>query len=136
MPVRGAEAPPGAVRDGGYAAAPARGGHTKRHGRRHRKHRTRTSATLGDDAPDGASGLAAAGASSDANAEPPVSDVDLNTADESELETLPGIGPSLASRIVTFREVNGPFASPDDLLDVSGMTEARLNAIQPYVTTR
>ncbi len=118
VPVRGAEAPAGGERDGGYAAT-ASGGHAKRHGRRHRKRRARAAPTLGD-----------------ANAEPPTSVVDLNSAGESELETLPGIGPSLASRIVTFREVNGPFTSPEDLLDVGGMTEARLNAIQPYVTTR
>jgi len=119
VPVRGAEAPAGGERDGGYASAASSGGHAKRHGRRHRKRRARAAPTLGD-----------------ANAEPPTSVVDLNSAGESELETLPGIGASLASRIVTFREVNGPFTSPEDLLDVGGMTEARLNAIQPYVTTR
>jgi competence protein ComEA len=62
--------------------------------------------------------------------------VDLNSADENELETLPGIGASLAERIVAFREANGPYASPDDLLDVGGMTQSRLDAIVPYVTTR
>jgi competence protein ComEA len=83
----------------------------------------------------------AADAASDAGPSPPDADpaatvVDLNSADENELEALPGIGASLAERIVAFREANGPYASPDDLLDVGGMTQSRLDAIEPYVTTR
>jgi competence protein ComEA len=58
--------------------------------------------------------------------------VDLNVADENELETLPGIGPALAGRIVEFRETNGPFSSLDDLLDVGGMTQRKLDEIEPY----
>jgi competence protein ComEA len=60
--------------------------------------------------------------------------VDLNTADENELETLPGVGATLAQRIVAFRELTGAFASPDDLLDVAGVTQSKLDAIEPYVT--
>jgi len=58
--------------------------------------------------------------------------VDLNLADENELETLPGIGPALAGRIVEFREANGPFGSLDDLLDVGGMTQRKLDDLEPY----
>ncbi len=58
--------------------------------------------------------------------------VDLNLADENELETLPGIGPALAGRIVEFRETNGPFSSLDDLLDVGGMTQRKLDDLEPY----
>jgi competence protein ComEA len=58
--------------------------------------------------------------------------VDLNVADENELETLPGIGPALASRIVAFREANGPYGSLDDLLDVGGMTQRKLDDLEPY----
>ncbi|MBV9102737.1 MAG: ComEA family DNA-binding protein [Candidatus Eremiobacteraeota bacterium] len=67
---------------------------------------------------------------------PPAQPIDLNAADETQLEQLPGIGPSLASRIVTFREVNGPYHSVDELLDVAGMTDRRLQDIDPYVTVR
>lgn len=63
----------------------------------------------------------------------PAQAVDLNTADQSALAALPGIGPQLASRIVAFREANGPFASADELLDVSGITQHRYDAIAPYV---
>ncbi len=62
--------------------------------------------------------------------------VDLNAADAATLATIPGIGPGLAERIVAFRQANGPFASVDELLDVSGITDRRLDAILPYVVAR
>lgn len=55
--------------------------------------------------------------------------VDLNTADATTLETLPGIGPVLAERIVAWREENGPFASVDELGDVSGIGPALLEQL-------
>jgi competence protein ComEA len=58
--------------------------------------------------------------------------VDLNTADAAALETLPGIGPALAARIVEFREANGPFASLDDLLDVAGTSPRLVEELAPY----
>ncbi len=67
---------------------------------------------------------------------PPAETVDLNHADESTLEELPGVGPALAERIVAFRELNGPFASLTDLLDVNGMSDSRLEEISPYATVR
>jgi competence protein ComEA len=115
-------------------AEPVRKAHRKR-ARKHRKPRAATvDASYGD--ASGASDASDASAASAVAADPPTETVDLNTADENELETLPGIGASLAARIVEFREINGPFASPDDLLDVGGMTQGRLDAIEPYVTTR
>jgi competence protein ComEA len=66
----------------------------------------------------------------------PASHVDLNTADAETLATIPGIGGGLAQRIVAFRQQNGPFATVDELLDVSGITEHRLDALIPYVTVR
>ncbi|MBV8368487.1 MAG: ComEA family DNA-binding protein [Candidatus Eremiobacteraeota bacterium] len=67
---------------------------------------------------------------------PPAAQVDLNSADAETLATIPGIGPGLAERIVAFRTTNGAFASVDELLDVSGITEHRLDAILPYVVAR
>ena len=67
---------------------------------------------------------------------PPSEAVDLNHADANSLAELPGIGPRLAERIVAFRELNGPFASLDDLLDVGGMTDARLQEVAPYAVLR
>jgi competence protein ComEA len=60
--------------------------------------------------------------------------VDLNTADESELAELPGIGPTLAARIVEFRALNGPFVSVDGLADVAGITPARLDELMPLLS--
>jgi competence protein ComEA len=64
---------------------------------------------------------------------PPVARVDLNHAGVAELETLPGIGQRLAERIVAFREQNGPFAALDELLDVNGLSERVVDALEPYV---
>jgi competence protein ComEA len=59
--------------------------------------------------------------------------VDLNTADQAALETLPGIGPALAGRILAWRDEHGRFSSVDDLLDVSGIGDARLADLRPRV---
>jgi competence protein ComEA len=59
--------------------------------------------------------------------------VDINRADAAELETLPGVGPVLAQRIATFREENGPFATIEDLLDVPGIGEAKLEGLRDAV---
>ena len=60
--------------------------------------------------------------------------LDLNTASAPELERLPGIGEKLAAAIVGWREANGPFRSPEDLLQVPGIGEKRLEAIRDLVT--
>ncbi|GAA1487585.1 ComEA family DNA-binding protein [Brachybacterium sacelli] len=56
--------------------------------------------------------------------------IDLNSASAAELEELPGVGPAIAQRIVEHREKNGPFASVDDLLEVSGIGPATLEEIR------
>jgi competence protein ComEA len=70
-------------------------------------------------------------------AERPVADapvVDLNSADAATLAELPGIGPTLAERIVEFRTLNGPFTSVDGLADVAGITPQRLDTLMPLLT--
>ena len=56
--------------------------------------------------------------------------VDLNTADQKALESLPGIGPALAKKIMEGR----PFKSVDDLSRIKGMTKAKIDAIKDKVT--
>jgi competence ComEA-like helix-hairpin-helix protein len=60
--------------------------------------------------------------------------IDLNSADELELQKLPGIGEGLSAAIVADREENGPFSSVEDLLRVPGIGEKRLAAIRDLVT--
>jgi competence protein ComEA len=60
--------------------------------------------------------------------------VNVNTAAETDLEALPGIGPVLAQRIIDYRTQHGPFASVDDLLDVSGIGPATLDEFRSLVT--
>ena len=59
--------------------------------------------------------------------------IDLNTASAQELETLPGIGPTLANAIVQYR-AQQRFASVDDLNSVPGIGEKKLNDIRPHVS--
>ncbi|MFV1970608.1 MAG: helix-hairpin-helix domain-containing protein, partial [Acidimicrobiia bacterium] len=71
-----------------------------------------------------------AGAPSGATAE---SGIDLNTASASALESLPGVGPVLAERIVAFRTERGPFATVEDLLDVPGIGESKLASMRDAI---
>jgi len=66
---------------------------------------------------------------------PPVGGlVNINTADAALLETVPGIGPTIASRIIAYREENGPFERVDDLTKVAGIGPATMEKIKPFVT--
>lgn len=60
--------------------------------------------------------------------------ININTANATELEDLPGIGQTLAERIVTYREANGPFATPDDLRKVPGIGAKLFEEISPLIT--
>jgi competence protein ComEA len=60
--------------------------------------------------------------------------VDLNTADETTLETLPEVGPVTAQSIITWRTQHGGFSSVDQLLEVDGIGDATLAKLTPYVT--
>src|SRR3989344_5699695 len=60
--------------------------------------------------------------------------VNINTADQATLETLSGIGPSKAQAIITYRTDNGPFATIEDIMNVSGIGTATFNGIKDYIT--
>lgn len=60
--------------------------------------------------------------------------VDVNTADASELERLPGVGSALARRIVEDRESHGAFSSVEDLTRVRGIGPETRERLEPYVT--
>jgi len=59
--------------------------------------------------------------------------VDVNTADARQLGSVPGIGVAIAERIVAVRERDGAFETYDQLLDVAGMTQSRLDRAEPFL---
>lgn len=60
--------------------------------------------------------------------------MDLNSSSRRELETLPGIGITLANRIVAYRDEHGFFLQINDLTNVSGIGKKRLQQLKPFVT--
>ncbi|MCG3210852.1 MAG: ComE operon protein 1 [Anaerolineae bacterium] len=60
--------------------------------------------------------------------------INLNTATIDELDTLPGIGPAIAKRIIEYRDTAGRFTSIEEITQVSGIGEATLAKIRPLIT--
>jgi competence protein ComEA len=60
--------------------------------------------------------------------------VNLNSADQAALETLPGVGPSIAAAILQHREREGAFERVEDLLEVAGIGPSRLAQLEPLVS--
>jgi competence protein ComEA len=60
--------------------------------------------------------------------------ININTASATELEALPGVGEVIAQAIVDFRTENGPFATAEDLLDVSGIGDATFAEMEDLIT--
>ncbi|RFA21869.1 hypothetical protein B7R25_05915 [Subtercola boreus] len=60
--------------------------------------------------------------------------VNVNTADQAALETLPQVGPALAQRIIAWRTANGRFTQLDDLKNVTGIGDKTFEALKPLVT--
>lgn len=79
-------------------------------------------------------GVAASAASVPGAGSPPGALVNINTATQAELETLPGIGPVTAQAILQWRTDNGAFSAVDELMEVSGIGEATLADVAPFVT--
>lgn len=62
--------------------------------------------------------------------------VNINTATQSELESLTGIGPSMASKIIDYRDKNGKFKSKEDIKNVPGIGSSKYESIKDEITTK
>ena len=62
--------------------------------------------------------------------------VNINSAGQAELERLPGIGPSLAKKILDFRQKNGQFKTANDLMAVPGIGEKKLEQLKSLITVK
>ena len=62
--------------------------------------------------------------------------ININTADATTLQTLPGIGPQKADAIIRFREENGPFKKIEDLMKVSGIGEKTFEKLKEQITAQ
>ena len=82
----------------------------------------------------GAGGGAAGAGADDTSSGGPGTLVNINTAGEAELETVTGIGPATARKIIAHRERNGPFGSVDELEEVPGIGPAKLEGMRDEVT--
>lgn len=71
--------------------------------------------------------------SAEESVQAPSGKVNINTADADELKTLPGIGDVIAERIIAYREENGGFDSAEELMEVSGIGEAKFNAVKDMI---
>lgn len=60
--------------------------------------------------------------------------INLNTANEKELQTLPGIGPAMSARIIEYREANGDFKKIEDIKKVRGIGNAKFEKLKDKVT--
>lgn len=59
--------------------------------------------------------------------------IDINTANQAQLQLLPGIGETIAKNIIEYREKNGPFVAIIELMNVDGIGKARLNEILDWI---
>jgi competence protein ComEA len=60
--------------------------------------------------------------------------VNVNEATAADLDRLPGVGPTTAKKIIDFRTKNGPFAAPEDLQNVPGMTAKKFEQLKDQVS--
>jgi competence protein ComEA len=85
---------------------------------------------------DGAGRTGSRSAKSDKLTDPSQGQVNVNTANAETLQRLPGIGPSMAERILEYRKTSGGFQAPEDLMNVSGIGEKKFAKMRVFVRVR
>ena len=65
-----------------------------------------------------------------------VNKININTATQTQLESLPGIGPSIATKIINYRKENGKFNKIEDIKEVSGIGNNKFEKIKAYITIK
>ena len=59
--------------------------------------------------------------------------ININTASETDLQKVPGIGPTIAKKIITYRKQNGKFNAIEDIQNVSGIGNSKFSKIKDYI---
>lgn len=62
--------------------------------------------------------------------------ININLADQSQLETIPGVGPSTAKKIIDYREKEGKFSEVEDIKNISGIGDKKFENMQEYISTQ
>ena len=62
--------------------------------------------------------------------------ININRATQTELETIPGVGPSTALKIINYREKNGKFASIEDIKNISGIGDAKYEKMKDFISVK
>lgn len=64
------------------------------------------------------------------------SKININKATQTELETLPGIGPAIATKIINYRDENGKFATIEDIKKVNGIGDSKFENIKDLISVK
>jgi competence protein ComEA len=88
---------------------------------------------VGGEGGDGSGAVPGTGAGPASATGTPTTPVDLNAADATQLDSLPGVGPATAQAILSYRSQHGPFHTVDDLLQVRGIGPAKLDQMRALV---
>lgn len=62
--------------------------------------------------------------------------ININTATQTQLETLPGIGPSTATKIIAYRKEKGKFTKIEDIKEINGIGDSKYEKIKDYITVK